>query len=218
MSDDLRTKLEAMVTPKGICEETGCTWLKEKGPGQRRCYWHKLAKRPMQIQKLEAEKRRSESTETRRTIANSEWPAGYRYCSGCSSMVPIWYCGTASRCKPCTSSATQRSIFGLTVEQQKALNDMSEGKCMGCGKHQRYKSLATDHSHFSGDVRGLLEQECNQVIGDFHDDPVRFLRLAVYLLNPPSSQIGIGNKMGRKETIDLVTQMTEQILNERKLG
>lgn len=62
------------------------------------------------------------------------------------------------------------------------LEEATDGRCSICNRTEQeasgfIKALAVDHNHTSGEVRGLLCQQCNQGIGLFGDDPER-LRLA----------------------------------------
>jgi len=53
--------------------------------------------------------------------------------------------------------------------------------CGICHNHQRYKRLAVDHDHKTGQVRGLLCENCNRGLGRFFDSSTRLRRAADYL-------------------------------------
>lgn len=95
-----------------------------------------------------------------------------------------------SYCRICTSLNSQRRLYSMSVETQKALWSNENTACSICGAVQRVSGLAVDHDHKSGEVRGLLcgkgGASCNEVIGYWHDDPKRFVRAAKYLLSPPT--------------------------------
>lgn len=55
------------------------------------------------------------------------------------------------------------------------------GVCAICRCHQRYKRLAVDHDHKTGQVRGLLCEQCNHGLGRFFDSPFRLRNAAAYL-------------------------------------
>ena len=68
--------------------------------------------------------------------------------------------------------------FGLTVDAYTAMLENQDNKCAICKKEETFRngtgnivSLAVDHDHETGKVRGLLCKDCNQSIGKFNDDP-----------------------------------------------
>lgn len=77
-----------------------------------------------------------------------------------------------------------RSGWNQDVDQkwyESTLADQSGG-CAICGEAPSPdKSLAVDHCHVTGDVRGLLCTVCNWALGRFKDDPGRFESAARYL-------------------------------------
>jgi hypothetical protein len=78
-----------------------------------------------------------------------------------------------------------RRAFGLTAEAYAALHASQGGVCAICARPERRKhrdgkqlSLAVDHDHETGAVRGLLCSACNVAIGQFEDRQER-LRAAI---------------------------------------
>ena len=79
--------------------------------------------------------------------------------------------------------------YGLTPEDYSAMLASQGGVCAICGKPEcaidprngRPKSLAVDHSHATGVVRGLLCVACNNAIGALDEDPSRFAAALEYL-------------------------------------
>lgn len=76
--------------------------------------------------------------------------------------------------------------YGITPEQYDALLATQRGVCAieGCGnspEHQSGRSLAIDHCHKTGKVRGLLCIACNVAIGYLELDPDYVSRLKKYL-------------------------------------
>lgn len=63
--------------------------------------------------------------------------------------------------------------YGITLEEYNKLYEEQEGCCKVCNKHQMdfKKRLHVDHSHETGQVRGLLCPSCNLAIGMLMDDP-----------------------------------------------
>lgn len=97
-------------------------------------------------------------------------------------------------------------VYGVPPGAYAALRDAQGGVCAGCGPRTGRngtgrKRMAIDHEHNRRGcthppeigcpqcVRGLLCSTCNQAIGDFRDDPLTLLRLALYLLNPPARAV-----------------------------
>lgn len=58
--------------------------------------------------------------------------------------------------------------YGLTARQYEELEISHNGLCAICGNHEksrRNKSLAVDHCHETGKVRGMLCSWCNRALG-----------------------------------------------------
>ncbi|WP_292980954.1 endonuclease VII domain-containing protein [Mycobacterium sp.] len=77
-----------------------------------------------------------------------------------------------------------RCQFGITLSEYRAMEDSQSGVCAICGLEcVSGRSLAVDHDHGTGEVRGLLCANCNRAIGLFKDDPGRLMAAAAYLLS-----------------------------------
>lgn len=82
-----------------------------------------------------------------------------------------------------------RTRYGISFKDYNALVELQDGKCKICGNQEiarhnftkHTQSLAVDHCHVTGKVRGLLCQDCNRGLGKFHDDPVRLQKAIDYL-------------------------------------
>lgn len=81
----------------------------------------------------------------------------------------------------------RRSMYGAPLGTFDFLLDKQNGKCAICGNENGAKdgrSLALDHEHDSGVIRGLLCTPCNQGIGAFREN-LDLLRAAMgYLCRP----------------------------------
>lgn len=149
--------------------------LYERAPGKQRCVWHWLLSQPADVQRRHAERRLGAydvvGAEHRARVPAAEWPAGERWCAGCQSFVPLFYC-SGSRCKSCASTAAHAGAierqYGLTGEEYDALFRYQGGRCAICRRKPRTKRLAVDHDHRTGEVRGLLcannENGCNRAV------------------------------------------------------
>ena len=77
--------------------------------------------------------------------------------------------------------------FGLTPEEYEKMLEAQGNKCAICGgeetatRLEKTKSLAVDHDHKTGKIRGLLCCECNQGLGKFKDSRDMLLSAAKYL-------------------------------------
>lgn len=72
--------------------------------------------------------------------------------------------------------------MGITVERWEALIQEQCGRCAICQfRPKKATSLAIDHDHVTGDVRGLLCAACNTAIGLLKDDPLLMKRAASYM-------------------------------------
>jgi hypothetical protein len=76
---------------------------------------------------------------------------------------------------------TVRTNYGLTAEQYTELMQSQSGVCAIC-RTATVKSLAVDHDHITGIVRGLLCSSCNNGLGRFKDSPENLQRAADYLV------------------------------------
>jgi len=77
-----------------------------------------------------------------------------------------------------------KSHFDITLEMYKEMESGQDGGCAICGRTraENGKSLAVDHCHTSGKVRGLLCNTCNTGLGMFNDS-ASILRQAVEYLD-----------------------------------
>ena len=83
-----------------------------------------------------------------------------------------------------TNAERKRSArYGVGPEKYDQMVIAQQGLCAICGSAcPTGRSLAIDHDHKTGEVRGLLCMDCNTAIGKFGDDPNKLLAAAAYLL------------------------------------
>lgn len=156
------------------------------------CYWHRLMRVSMDAQIREATRRLEAAgvNEHVAKVAMAAWPPGERWCAGCQSFVPLFY-ATRSRCLACSAAsartARRMSEYGLTNARFLELARLQGDRCAICRKHQRDRSIAVDHNHSTGDVRGLLCKRCNHdLLGSAFESVRILLAAAVYLTVPPA--------------------------------
>jgi len=77
--------------------------------------------------------------------------------------------------------------YGIAVEEYERLLALQAGVCAICElpPSGRFKYLAVDHDHLTGQVRGLLCNTCNSALGYMKDDP-SLLQAAVKYLKQSS--------------------------------
>ncbi len=79
-------------------------------------------------------------------------------------------------CKECHKVLNRKSklkrLYGITPEEYDAMYKSQNGSCKICSKHQieLNVSLAVDHCHETGEIRGLLCRPCNSAIGLFKEN------------------------------------------------
>lgn len=77
--------------------------------------------------------------------------------------------------------------YGITSEDYMDMWNKTDGKCYICGQEEtverngKVKRLAIDHCHDSGEVRGLLCQNCNRGIGLLKDNVETLEKAIKYL-------------------------------------
>jgi hypothetical protein len=72
--------------------------------------------------------------------------------------------------------------YGLEPGEYDLMYEEQGGTCAICQRATgKTKRLAVDHSHRTGEVRGLLCGPCNKLIGYFRDSPAALRRAAAYL-------------------------------------
>lgn len=74
-----------------------------------------------------------------------------------------------------------RREFGISLEEYQAMHDTQGGVCAICGMAETGKTLAVDHCHTSGKIRGLLCGRCNPAVGFLRESPELARELAAYL-------------------------------------
>ena len=57
--------------------------------------------------------------------------------------------------------------YGITLEQKKQMYDEQKGLCKLCGEPlpPDFRKASVDHNHDTDNVRGLLHQTCNWLVG-----------------------------------------------------
>jgi hypothetical protein len=170
-------------------------------PRRQFCHWHALMREPIAVQIQAAADRRErqlghDGVDYVARVPKDRWPPGERWCAGCQSFVPTFYC-SGSRCKACASAATHakriEKVYGISAEEYDALLEKQKGCCAICRAVPKTTRLAVDHDHQTGEVRGLLCKRCNHdLLGAGHDGIELHLRAIAYLIYPTAKWNSIG--------------------------
>ncbi len=91
-----------------------------------------------------------------------------------------WY----ARNKENVQDKRLQKLYGITLEEYRSMFEAQGGCCVTCGSlfaDSLARTLHVDHSHTSGEVRGLLCHRCNAALGLVSDDPQLLRALADYL-------------------------------------
>lgn len=185
-------------------------------PRSPMCYWHRLDRTTFPGQGRAAEIRLAAAPiPHRQRVPPAEWPPGFRWCSGCQSFVPLWYC-QGSKCKACTRAAAQaarrRDVYGLSDEAWQAIMELQGGRCAICRNRTRDRAPAVEHDHQTGAVRGGACKHCNHdLLGAAFDSPRMLVAALMYLLAPPTSGRWIRPEDGADTVLQAVTQALEQL-------
>lgn len=96
----------------------------------------------------------------------------------------------SNRCRNCRVTAEQQRYlanyhrltkYGLTPEAFLEILDKQGGVCRICQLTPNKRGLFIDHDHETGNVRGLLCNACNLMLGFANDSPERLLAAVAYL-------------------------------------
>ncbi len=73
--------------------------------------------------------------------------------------------------------------YGISIEDYNEMFNQQDGCCAICGVNQTElnKSLAVDHDHSTGEIRGLLCYKCNVSLGLMDEDTYNLSRMIKYI-------------------------------------
>lgn len=175
----------------------GCGYPALKG--RQFCQWHALLRQSTDAQVQAAADRREaqlghDHAVFQARVPKEKWPEGERWCAGCQSFVPLFYC-SGSRCVACARQAAHESrvekTYGITPEQYEEIFARQGRRCGICRAKPASIRFAVDHDHQSGEVRGILCKRCNHdLLGGAHDSIDLMWAAMKYLLAPPARDLG----------------------------
>lgn len=77
--------------------------------------------------------------------------------------------------------------YNLTIERYNSMLIYQKNVCLICGKKETKRNgygiqpLSVDHNHRTGEVRGLLCNKCNSMIGFCDENPFILIKMIKYL-------------------------------------
>ena len=74
-----------------------------------------------------------------------------------------------------------KTKFGITLDQYNKMLENQNDICAICGGNNDYISLAVDHNHETGKIRGLLCGSCNGMLGLAKDNLLILIKGVKYL-------------------------------------
>lgn len=175
--------------------KTGCGRPKMKG--KHFCKWHWLARQSSDVQARAAANRREEqlghdNAVFQARVPKEKWPEGERWCAGCQSFVPLFYC-SGSRCRACNSASAHEKrlekTYGIDAAEYDRIFQVQGGRCAICRNKPASIRFAVDHDHQTEAVRGILCKRCNHdLLGGSHDSIDLLWRALAYLAFPPAQR------------------------------
>lgn len=159
------------------CEFPGCENLKVPGRGSKLCQEHRDG----------ANQRKLAYLRKRDRIPVCHWPRcenpkqdgkGYRYCAEHSNQG-------RERERTRMRHRSRERMYGVTHDEYLALLEAQGSLCAVCGTSgTAVRPLSVDHDHDTDEVRGLLCNRCNPMLGYARDD-VAVLQAAIAYLSRP---------------------------------
>lgn len=76
-----------------------------------------------------------------------------------------------------------RAVYNISLNDYNLMLRLQDDKCKTCKKHKSEfkRSLAVDHDHTTGKIRGLLCDDCNISLGRLKENFETLLNLAKYI-------------------------------------
>jgi hypothetical protein len=114
-------------------------------------------------------------------------PSGHEYSAANTYVNPK---NGNRKCRACQVDRQRRrfraKLYGLSFEDYNAILERQAGRCAICRQPAGEISLAADHDHATGAIRGLLCSRCNNGLGSFGDEPELLAAAIAYLRAEPA--------------------------------
>jgi hypothetical protein len=95
-----------------------------------------------------------------------------------------WHNNNKEKSQQIQFTSRLKNTYGITLEQYNDMLYKQNGCCAICQKHHidNKRALCVDHCHDTSQVRGLLCDDCNLMLGKVKDD-TKILKQAIIYLN-----------------------------------
>lgn len=108
-----------------------------------------------------------------------------RQCKKCSNQASrVYHSQHPEKCKENTRNSLLKRLYGISIADYNKMFAKQNGCCAICGRHQTElkQRLAIDHDHKTKEIRGLLCNSCNAVLGSVFEN-VTILNVAIHYLS-----------------------------------
>lgn len=138
----------------------------ERQAKQREWHRRKMANDPVYA---ENHRSRTRAWEAKKRLEDPEYRKRQRQSSARWQRLNPEKVKISQRKKYLRTKAVKK--YGIDEAMFNAMSENQDHKCAICGKHanEQKKSMAIDHDHNTGKVRGLLCSSCNTALGNFND-------------------------------------------------
>lgn len=141
----------------------------------KRIVYDKIRQSKPEIKERQKILRNIPENKTKQKIANAKYRAKEEY-----KQYRRDYKNT-QKAKESRRNQLLKKNFGINLETYKLMLSEQNNVCAICLKSEEKRSLAVDHCHKTGKIRGLLCSFCNQSIGMMSDNVENIIRAAEYL-------------------------------------
>jgi len=116
-------------------------------------------------------------------VDSSKWDGRQAWCKMCLTQRARKRYAQGKVYTPKKQAYYRKRNYGIDETVYQAMLLAQDRKCAICHQPETAKkgTLSVDHSHVTGEIRGLLCYKCNSALGSLDDDPERIRALLEYL-------------------------------------
>ncbi|GAA3568558.1 hypothetical protein GCM10022419_056680 [Nonomuraea rosea] len=89
-------------------------------------------------------------------------------------------------CRPCRVATQRKAMYGLDRNEYDSMLERQANRCLTCRQEFAHDGTRTtahvDHDHQTGQVRGILCQQCNKALGLLYENVETMQRMIDYVL------------------------------------
>lgn len=147
------------------CQAPGCPNLKVPGRGSKLCQEHRDTAYQRKLEGLRSKGCRAHGCDEPKLFGR-----GYKYCAQHSSEAVKGSPAYNQRASVMQVRRMRERRLGVTHDEFMALLSAQGGVCAICGNgNDGERQLSIDHDHATGQVRALLCDRCNPMLGHARD-------------------------------------------------